>query len=102
AFIRTSWCTSSGRQPPNLSSQYPASVAAQEELMEDIENLEEPPPIHRYVAPVEKRRKLGLFEPKPVHAPTWSDRPPASPSPQFTPAPRTGSNTAAILVVVAT
>jgi chromosome segregation ATPase len=36
--------------------------------MDDTLNLEEPPPIQRYVAPVEKRRKSGLFT-------AWSGRP---------------------------
>jgi hypothetical protein len=60
--------------------------------MDEIENLEEPPPIHRYVAPVEKRHKPGVFA-------AWSGRPAASRSPDFGPAANTGSNTAVVLVV---
>ena len=60
--------------------------------MEEFENLEEPPPIHRYVAPVERRKKSGVFAP-------WSGRPAASRSSDSDPAPRTGSNSAVVLIV---
>ena len=60
--------------------------------MDETLNLEEPPPIHRYIAPVEKRKKSGAFAP-------WSGRPAASPGPHIDPAASTGSNTVVVLVV---
>jgi hypothetical protein len=59
--------------------------------MDEIDNLEEPPPIHRYVAPAETRKKTSVFA-------AWSDKPAASRGPDFVPAARTGSNTTLVLI----
>jgi hypothetical protein len=59
--------------------------------MDETRNLEEPPPIHRNHAPVEKRKKPGVFA-------ASSDRPAASRNADLGPAARSGSNTVVVLI----